>query len=184
MKTPLIFKLILLLVLAWRLIITNKKSTKPSEKGYVNLWDLSVNEFRKPNREIEPREAIKRFYRDFVRENSNQNQLYFLCFLANKLQKHYSKRGIFRLFWYDQHLVVAFFQSLQLLKLENERKCFAKILTNLKTDSFRKVMNNEMPESNAFLETNQDFDQFYLEFDQMFDLDKYCKALVNQFYAD
>jgi hypothetical protein len=184
MKTPLVFKLILLLVLAWRLIISNKKTIKPSEKGYLNLLELPAVQLSKPSSELELKEAVKRFYRDVVRENSEVSQLYFICFLAEKLQKHYNKRGIFRLFWYDQHLVIAFFQSLQLLNLENESKLFEKILTNLNPDSFKKLMNNEIPETNAFLDTNQDFDQFYVEFDKVFNLDKYCQALVNQFYAN
>ena len=184
MKTPLVFKLILLLVLAWRLIISNKKTIKPSEKGYINLLELPAVQLSKPSNEIEAKEALKRFYRDLVREKPEISQLYFLCFLAEKLQKHYAKRGIFRLFWYEQHLVVAFYQSLQLLKLKKEEVVFEKILTNINPLSFKKVSENEMPESNVFLDTNQEFDQMYVEFDKMFDLDKYCEALVNQFYAD
>ncbi|HLO45535.1 MAG TPA: hypothetical protein VK175_14450 [Leadbetterella sp.] len=184
MKTPLVFKLILLLVLAWRLIISNKKSRIPSEKAYLNLWDLPINGFLKPNKNIDPQDAIKRFYRDTVRENPELSQLYFLCFLAEKLGKHYTKKGIFRLFWYDQYLVIAFFQSLELLNLKNEQNLFKKILTNINPESFKKVMNNEMPESNAFLDTNQDFDQLYVEFDKAFDVNKYCQAIIDQFYAD
>jgi hypothetical protein len=184
MKTPLVFKLLLLLVLAWRLIISNKKSSKPSEKEYINLWNLPDTQLLKPDCETKPREALKRFYRDSSRENPEQNQLYFICFLAEKLQNHYEKRGIFRLFWYDQHLVVAFFQSLQLLKLKNEEILFEKILTNINALSFKKVTKIEMPEPNAFLHTNQEFDSLYLEFDKVFDMNKYCEAILNQFYAN
>lgn len=184
MKTPLLFKLILLLVLAWRLIISNKKTIKPSEKGYLNLLELPAVQLSKPSSELEPKEAVKRFYRDVVRENPEVSQLYFICFLAEKLQKHYNKRGIFRLFWYDQHLVLSFYQSLKLLDLEKETILFEKILTNLNTESFRKVSNNEMPEPNSFLATNPEFDTLYVEFDKIFDIDKYCQALVNQFYAN
>nr|MBP6619509.1 hypothetical protein [Leadbetterella sp.] len=95
MKTPLIFKLILLLVLAWRLIISNKKTIKPSENGYVNLLELPAIQLSKPSSELELKESVKRFYRDVVRENPEVSQLYFICFLAEKLQKHYNKRGIF-----------------------------------------------------------------------------------------
>jgi hypothetical protein len=184
MKTPLVFKLILLLVLAWRLIISNKKTIKKSKKGYINLLELPAVQLSKPGYKIEPKEALKRFYRDIVREKPETSQLYFLCFLAEKLQKHYLKRGIFRFFWYDQYLVVAFFQSLQLLKLKNEEILFEKILTNINPESFRKVLNNEMPDVDAFLNANQEFDNLYLEFDKEFDMNKYCQALVNQFYAN
>ncbi|OYU65271.1 MAG: hypothetical protein CFE22_14620 [Cytophagaceae bacterium BCCC1] len=184
MKTPLVFKLILLLVLAWRLIISNKKTIKKSKKGYINLLELPAVQLSKPSKEFEPKEAVKRFYRDEVREKPENSQLYFLCFLAEKLQKHYAKRGIFRLFWYDQYLVVPFFQSLQLLQLKNEEILFEKILTNINPESFRKVLNHEMPDLDTFLNTNQEFDNLYLEFDKTFDTNKFCKALVNQFYAN
>lgn len=184
MKTPLVFKLILLLVLAWRLIISNKKAKKPEEKGYLNLLELPAVQLSKPSYEIEPKEALKRFYRDLVREKPETSQLYFLCFLAEKLQKHYAKRGIFRLFWYDQHLVVAFYQSLKLLKLKKEEVVFETILTNINALSFKKVSENEMPESNVFLDTNHEFDNLYLEFDKVFDMNKYFEAIVNQFYAN
>jgi hypothetical protein len=184
MKTPLVFKLILLLVLAWRLIISNKKVSKPQEKGYINLLELPAVQLSKPSNEIEPKEAVKRFYRDVVREKPEVSQLYFVCFLAEKLQKHYAKRGIFRLFWYNQYLVVAFFQSLQLLNLKNEEILFEKILTNINPESFRKVSENELPDPNSFLATNPDFDPLYVEFDKIFDMNKYCQALVNQFYEN
>ena len=184
MKTPLVFKLILLLVLAWRLIISNRKTIKPSEKGYLNLLELPVDQLLRPIIEIEPKEAVKRFYRESVRENSKVSQLYFICFLAEKLQKHYKKRGIFRLFWYDQYLVLSFYQSLKLLNLEKETFLFEKILTNLNPESFIKVSNNETPETNSFLTTNSEFDILFVDFDKIFDMDKYCKALVNQFYAN
>lgn len=184
MKTPLVFKLILLLVLAWRLIISNKRTIKPSEKGYLNLLELPAVQVSKPSNELEPKEAVKRFYRDVVRENPEVSQFYFICFLAEKLQKHYVKRGIFRLFWYDQHLVLSFYQSLKLLSLEKETILFANILTNLNPASFRKVCNNETLEPNSFLATNPEFDRLYVEFDKIFDMDKYCQALVNQFYAN
>ncbi|MCP9754110.1 hypothetical protein EGI26_02900 [Lacihabitans sp. CCS-44] len=184
MKTPLVFKLILLLVLAWRLIISNKKTKKPSEKGFLNLLELPAVQLSKPSKELEPKEAVKRFYRDVARENPEVNQLYFICFLAEKLQKHFAKRGIFRLFWYDQHLVLSFYQSLKLLNLEKETILFEKILTNLNPVSFIKVSNNETLEPNSFLATNPEFDLLYVEFDKIFDMDKYCQALVNQFYAN
>ena len=184
MKTPLVFKLILLLVLAWRLIISNKKTIKPSEKAYMNLLELPAVQLSKPSTKVEPKEALKRFYRDIVREKPETSQLYFLCFLTEKLQKHYLKRGIFRFIWYDQYLVVAFFQSLQLLKLKNEEILFEKILTNISPESFRKVLSNEMPDVDAFLNANQEYDNLYLEFDNEFDMNKYCQALVNQFYAN
>lgn len=184
MKTPLVFKLILLLVLAWRLIISNKKTIKPSEKGYLNLLELPAVQLSKPNKELEPKEAVKRFYRDVVRDKPEASQLYFLCFLAEKLQKHFTNRGIFRLFWYEQHLVLSFYQSLKLLNLEKETILFEKILTNLNLESFIKVTNNETPEPNSFLATNPEFDSLYVEFEKIFDMDKYCQALVNQFNAN
>ena len=184
MKTPLVFKLILLLVLAWRLIISNKKTIKASEEAYLNLLELPAAHLSKPSNKIEPKEAVKRFYRDVVRENSEVSQLYFVCFMAEKLQKHYVKRGIFRLFWYDQYLVLPFYQSLKLLNLEKETILFEKILTNLNPESFRKASNNETPEPNSFLATNPEFDTLYVEFDKIFDMNKYCQALVNQFYAN
>jgi hypothetical protein len=184
MKTPLVFKLILLLVLAWRLIISNKKTKKPLEKGYTNLLELPALQLSKPSKEFEAKETVRRFYRDVVREKPEISQLYFLCFLADKLQKHYVKRGIFRFFWFDQYLVVAFFQSLQLLKLKNEEILFEKILTNINPESFKKVLNNEMPDALAFLNANQEYDNLYQEFDKVFDMNKYCQSIVNQFYAN
>jgi hypothetical protein len=184
MKTPLVFKLLLLLALAWRLIISNKKTIKPSEKGYLNLLKLPVKQLSRPSNELEPKEAAKRFYREVARENSEVSQLYFVCFLAEKLQKHYTKRGIFRLFWYDQHLVMAFYQSLKFLNLEKETISFEKILTNLNPISFKEISNNQTPEPNSFLSTDSEFDTLYAQFDDTFDINKYCQALVNQFYAN
>jgi hypothetical protein len=68
--------------------------------------------------------------------------------------------------------------------LKNEEILFEKILTNINALSFKKVTKIEMPEPNAFLHTNQEFDSLYLEFDKVFDMNKYCEAILNQFYAN
>jgi hypothetical protein len=184
MKTPLVFKLILLLVLAWRLIISNRKTKKPEEKEYINLQKIPHKLSKVPRLDIEPVESIKRFYRDFVRESPHENQLYFICFLVSKLEKHYAKRGIYRLFWYNQELVVAFYQSLKILKVKNQEILFENILTNLNPEGFKEIKSGEVPKIDSFLSTNTDFDKLYEDFDKAFDLKSYCKALVEQFYAN
>lgn len=182
MKTPLVFKLILLLVLAWRLIISNKKATKNIGKSYINLYDLPEKQLKKPKGESNSLDTIKRFYRDISRQNPEESQLYFMTYLVDKLQKHYTKRGIFRLFWFDQYLVIAFYQSLKILKLEEEAMYFEKILTNLSLEGFNKISEGIIPKMDIFLSENEQFNYLYENFDRIFDSEKYCETLITHFY--
>lgn len=104
----------------------NTKSKAPEVIEYIDLSVLSNLSLSKPREVLEPKEAIKEFYRNEVRENTTKSQLYYIYFLVSKLEKHYEKKGIFRLFWYNQNLIYAFYQSLLILEFNNEKKCLKK----------------------------------------------------------
>lgn len=78
MKIPLVIKLILLLVLAWRLILSNKKPTKLDSKEYVNLYDLPKIQLEKQENSNQSVYDIISFYRNVSRLNQNASKNYFL----------------------------------------------------------------------------------------------------------
>lgn len=183
MKISLVIKLILLLVLAWRLILSNKKTTKLDSKEYVNLYDLPKIQLEKPENSNQSVYNIISFYRNVSRLNQNASKNYFLTYLADKLDKIYSKSGIFRLFCYDQHLIVPFYQSLKLLNLNFELIKFEKILISISVIGFKELDENRIPEKDIFLPDKYCKVDLFSDFDSNFNLEKYCKALINTFYV-
>ena len=183
MKTPLAIKLILLLVLAWRLILSNKKTTKLDSKEYENLNDLPNIQIEKPANTNQSVKDVITFYRKVSRLNQNASKNYFLTYLVDKLDKIYSKGGIFRLFWYDQHLIVPFYQSLILLNLNVEQHNFEKILISLSETGFKELSEKRIPEKDIFLPDKNGNETLFSDFDSNFNLEKYCTALIKNFYA-
>lgn len=59
------------------------------------------------------------------------------------MDKIYAKGGIYRLFGYDQHLIVPFYQSLKLLNLSFEFNKFEKTLISISEIGFKELYEKE-----------------------------------------
>ena len=118
MKIPVEFRLLMLLVLAWRLIVAGKKKFDLGHNNYENFDILPEVIPEKPIKNNSFSVIYKEFFRSKVRDKQNESKFYFAVYLIQKIERHYQKRGIFRLFWYDQKYVISFYQILKYLKLE------------------------------------------------------------------
>jgi hypothetical protein len=182
MKTPLIFKAILLLVFAWRLIVSNKKAKSYEVVEYPKFNQLKNISINKPEFKLNYIQSIVSFYREEVRSNPNRSQLYFMVFMADKLFKNSKKGGIFRTIWYDNPMVLAIHESLIVLKLENELHFLEKILNRISPNDFLKLKNGQPCSANAFMPAETIENGVFKDFDAIFDLEKYCEALFLKFY--
>ena len=181
MKIPVEFRLLMLLILAWRLIVAGKKKFDLGHNNYENFDILPEVRNEKPIKNNSLSVTYKEFFRSKVRDKQNESKFYFAVFLIQKIEKHYQKRGIFRLFWYDQKYVISFYQILKYLKLEQDAENFGLILNKISPESFNRLKNGEFSEikPDSFSVHGDDHFEEFTVFDKTFSIPKYYEALHN-----
>ena len=182
MRIPVEFRLLMLLILAWRLIVAGKKKFDFGHRNYEDLFQKPENKPIKPEIKSSYLFSYQEYYRKVVRGHENENKVYFIIFLAQKLEKHFRKGGIFRLFWYDQPLVISFYQALIYLDLKSESEIFEKILTKISIDGFNILKSNQIEnlKPDTFSVHGDDHFKEFDEFENIFSLENFLKALHNK----
>ncbi|WP_304235061.1 hypothetical protein [Jiulongibacter sediminis] len=114
MKTPLFFKLLLMLAIGLRLIYAARKSKKTETKPYQSLTDYPSRPFQSPeglDQNYCPGEQLKYIYRKSVR-GSMDSRLKVMIFLAIELEKSNQKGSLYRFLWYRNEWTYVFYQAL------------------------------------------------------------------------
>ncbi|MGR3810111.1 hypothetical protein [Jiulongibacter sp. NS-SX5] len=123
MKTPLFFKLILMMALGLRLIYAARKKKAPKPIPYKKLEDFSEDTFYVNLEELytdkPPGEQLKYIYRKYVRGQMDSKSK-VLVFLAIELRKSQKKGSLFRFIWHRNEWLVTFYQSLHMLNLTSD----------------------------------------------------------------
>ncbi len=125
MQTPLVFKLLLLLAVALRLVKSQKREKPAKARRYFLLSNKATIvklPVQKSEKVMTAADLIKFSYRNQVRNNlnktfsvqefSNLSQADQLICTAYQMQKYYTKGGLFRFLWHGNDWIIAFGQSL------------------------------------------------------------------------
>ncbi|MBK6980020.1 MAG: hypothetical protein IPH28_25425 [Cytophagaceae bacterium] len=103
------FRLLLLAALGLRLLVSARKYRKTTEKKFESFLELPDFQHSETNEDFTNLALNHKYiFRNVVRGKESENRFYFLIFLNQKLEKSISKGGIYRLFWFDSHIVPAF----------------------------------------------------------------------------
>ncbi len=122
MKTPLFFKLLLLLALGLRLLYAGRKKRSEIPKSYISLKDYVYEPIIQPkelNNHDSTLNQIKMVYRKSDRGNLSSKQE-LIIFLAAELEKAKRKGNLFRFIWHKNEYVIAFYESLIELQMLQE----------------------------------------------------------------
>lgn len=193
MQTPLIFKLLLLLAFALRLLKINKKTVNLSNKKYFVINPSVVTKqtvITSVKKEEPANEIIKTIYRKEVRTNDKKiltiedfqllsaaNQL--VC-VAYQFAKFYEKGGFYRFLWHGNDWLIAFGQSLEIIghqKSGNYKKLISEIAGFDDTDFHYELIDWESVY--PFPDANQTYENFD-GFEKDFDLEIYLNAILKQ----
>lgn len=183
MKVPLAMRLVFLGVLAWRLIIVNKKSKALDPKPYFDFNALTSGFTEKPVFFENEIETIKKFFRTISKSKTEESKQYYAVYLAQKLIKVYSKGGIFRFLWHNNTLALAFYQSLVFLQMHQESENMLKILFYISPENTKKLFEESSSKikSEAFMPDPEASMEVFENFDKLFSIDKYCGAVIQSF---
>ncbi|MFN3589909.1 MAG: hypothetical protein ACK4UP_11055 [Spirosomataceae bacterium] len=142
MKTPLFFKLLLLLALGFRLIRAARKTPDLLQKKTPFRLNRSKSTFSIPN--IQEQESSVAFMLYFYRTNvrplyqttddfSGLPLVYQMAVVLHEWYQSVSKKkkGIFRFFWYKEPWIFVFYEVLDELQLTEEGKVLAQIMTEV-----------------------------------------------------
>ena len=181
MRIPVELRLIMLLILACRLILSGKKKLDFGHSNYENFDILPEVVPEKPIQNNTLSIIYKEFYRSKVRDKQNENKFYFAVFLIQKIERHFRKSGIFSFFWYDQKYVISFYQILTYLKLEEEEFNFGQILNKISSESFNMLKKDNFSDvkPDSFGVHGDDHFEEFAIFDKIFSFPKYYQALHN-----
>lgn len=191
MQTPLIFKLLLLLAFALRLLKINKKTVNLSNKKYfvINVFDVTKQAVIASVTEVESsKEIIKNIYRKQVRTSDKKilsiedfqllsaaNQL--IC-VAYQFAKFYEKGGCYRFLWHGNDWLIAFGQSLEMIdhsKSHDFKKLVSEIAGFDNSDFDYKLIDWESVY--PFPEGSSDYKNLTV-FEETFDLDSYLREVL------
>lgn len=181
MKTPLVFKISLILVFALRLLKLNKKEkAQRIKKQCVDLSKLPDLKVVKNELKGDTFLRIKLFFRKEIKGKVTESQSNYLYFLAYVLLKYKEKGSYFKLFWHASDVVPAIYQSLVLMGLEQERKLFEVALKEISEVDFDKILNGKTTQIDpeAFLPDPIKNEGILKELDKTFNLKKYCEAVI------
>ena len=133
MKTPLFFKLLLMLALGLRLIYAARKSRKREAVSYYSMKTyedkpLVIPEGIDPNQPVA--EQLKFIYRKAVRGQMD-SQTKVLVFLAVELEKTLQKGKLFRFIWHRNKWVIVFYEALQKMGFTDQSIQYSRALFEL-----------------------------------------------------
>lgn len=193
MQTPLIFKLLLLLAFALRLLKMNKKTVDLSSKKYFIVefaTDRSKADLTDGEINGSANDAIKSAYRRYIRKNENRlininefqllnthNQL--IC-VAYQFAKFYEKGGFYRFLWHGNEWLIAFGQSLEVIghKQSSHYKKLVSEIAGFDVSDF----DYELIDWNSvypFPDANQTYQNFD-KFEKDFDVEIYLSAILKR----
>lgn len=187
MRVPLEFRLLLLAALGLRLLVSARKYGRTDNKKIDSFLELP--DFQPSDKNQDFNNLVtnhKYIYRNIVRGKESENRLYFLIFLAQKLEKSISKGGIYRFFWFDAHLVPAFFESLIFLEMKAESERFGEIMKHISPVAFNELKKGNYSSINSHtfqVEGNAQSDYFEV-FDQEFNLEKFIASIEKKFFGN
>lgn len=187
MKTPLFFKLLLLLALGLKLIRANKKSVKLDKPKNLNLFNTTNSIKIEFNSTIIEGNRIwlKRFFRDHIRIKDTKDYDIFYdlpnchrhLMLAYHLEIAIRKNNLYHFIWHHNYWILAIYQQLKAINLLEYSNSFEKILIEL---------NNEFnPKLNIETLVNMEFDiegdkkyESIETFNKVFDFEVYLETLL------
>lgn len=132
MQTPLVFKLLLLLAFALRLLKSNKASLPTPKRKYYLIKEFFPSkriESSTQNTAYSTHEQIKFYYRKKVRKSGNKGislerfdklnpDAQLIC-VAYQVAKFYKRGGLYRFLWHGNDWLIAFGQSLEAIEHPN-----------------------------------------------------------------
>lgn len=129
MKTPLLFKLALLLAVALRLIKASKKSISAKKSYFL----LPKNSVPLPLSATLDEFGFKKIYREQTRPHlPNLPTLeHAMLHVVYKWHIHFKKGGIYRFLWHENALILAFKEVLELLNEEILLNYYYEILVDV-----------------------------------------------------
>ncbi|MGL4631909.1 MAG: hypothetical protein ACRCVT_11970 [Leadbetterella sp.] len=170
MKVPLILRLLSLAAMGYGLWRANKKTILFAEKPYVLLEGYDKLEFDSWKSGFEG--DLVKWYRAWVRGKEFENPIYSAVYFYVILEKTYKKSGIFRLFWFDNHYVVALYQVFDFLDLLDYKNSFATILKEINSSVWKGYLEQGMlPPTGAFSVSGEMKEDAFVSFDSIFRLE-------------
>jgi hypothetical protein len=169
MGIPLEIRLLLLLVLAWRLTLISKK------KNPLILPELlNFNAFHKGDIvafDSEPDlETLKRISRRLKADTNQRTKRSLALELFLLLEKNQSKRGIYYIFWHKTDYVMAYYQYFKEISYTEPASLFEKILMFVNPQVFEKLQDNEALETAHFQVHGDTNMQVFTAFDESFSI--------------
>ncbi len=166
-----IFRLMLLLVVAIRLLQSNKKDRKfarNNHTGQINLLKAPYISQKIPiTKNINERLQIKELFRSYVRPMLQKDGDIFKLSIENRLIllvyvfiKQYEKGSLFHFLWYKNEWIIAFGQALHLLNLEKDYTDYKIIVEESCHFDISKEISSPLFSSDLYLfpDGNQEYD--------------------------
>jgi hypothetical protein len=179
MKVPLALRLLVLLALAWKLIVMAKNKNPLELEKAINLAAYEKSATIIIPQENRSLEGIKVFYRNTIRQKETENEGYMLISIFINLEKELKKAGIFRFFWHKPALVMAFYQSLEIVNYSEAKLAYAEILMKVNKKAFEAFENNSFfPKTEDFVVEGNTEKGVFDAFDLQFDLMKYLAKII------
>lgn len=158
-----IFKLILLIVFALRLLKSNRKVAKyehDPKRGFFNLYqEKSFSEkitftFESNTPELQLKEIFRKIirpkeefwqqngglYDDFFATLSIEERLIFIAYISNK---SFQKGSVFNFLWYKTEWTIAFGQALKHLQLDNYYAHYQQVIADTNNFDLATITANE-----------------------------------------
>jgi hypothetical protein len=193
MQTPLIFKLLLLLTFALRLLKINKKNPVRSGKNYFVIESevkLKSPKLLLDTKSASADEAIKVHYRKQARQTgANETDVRTfqsfdinaqLIYVAYKFSKFYHRGGLYRFLWHGNDWLIAFGQSLEIVNHHKSRD-FKKLVAEIaQLNDFR--FNYKLIDWESvypFPDVSQHYESFQ-KFDDNFELEDYLNEILKK----
>ncbi len=188
MKTPLIFKLLLLLALGLRLIKASKKKVNLTKTKNLNLFKYQIedsSDFENHHWNGDLTLSLKKYFREQIRKKDIEDHLIFYdlpiykrhIMLAYHLEIAFRKKSLYHFIWHHPYCLMAIYQQFTNLSLQDYAMAIETILLEL-NPSFDK---NKPIEEQEDLEFIIDGSKNYESIDalnKLFDFDYYLKTLI------
>lgn len=179
MKVPLILRLLMLLALAWALFKSNKKTVKFKPTIYEKLHGKISRKLNfKIQIDIKATEQIKRLFRDEVRNKTDLSTEQYLVFLCYELEKKLKKGSLFDFVWHSNSLIIALYQSFELLNLDIYRLNLKEILNSINLKESENL-NQIFIKNDAFTIYGEQDKTTFEKFDQVFDIEIFANSVLN-----
>lgn len=181
MKTPLFFKLLLILAIGLRLIYAARKGKKITISPYYSLSDFTLKPLKAPQGlgpGLPPHEQLKYIYRKSVR-GKRYTQTGTMVFLAIELEKSLKKGSLFRFIWHRNEWIYVFYQSLKILNFHSQSHLFLKAVKDLTGYNLERIAINRIKPEALFPEVQID-SEAWNDFEKSFSLQEFQIAVLKK----